>query len=111
MTRTILMLALGAILGVTAGPALASEKPKPIKTGPAQIDNAVIEQSRGADPSVRYADLRRFGPWDDRNYELTAADLATLPANDRYVYGVPAFFKVLKRKEMAAQGRPLLDEL
>lgn len=90
------LLALGASHSIAAGPA-ADPKEAP----------AVIEQARGADPAVDYASLVRFGPWDDRNYELTAADVALLPANDRPVRGVPAFFKVLKRKEFAAEGHPL----
>ncbi len=70
-------------------------------------DEPVINQALGADPSVEYADLVKFGPWDDRNYQLTAADVAVLPAEDYFVRGVPAFFKVQKRREMAAQGFPL----
>lgn len=74
-----------------------------------EVDNAVIVQSRGVDAGVDYEALRRFGPWDDRNYDLNAADVALLPAGDRYLPGVPAFFKVLKRKEAIAEGTPLLD--
>lgn len=40
-----------------------------------------------------------------------AEDLRILPDNDRYVPGVPAFFKVMKRKEMIEQGFPLETEL
>lgn len=111
MKRALISLALLAAMGVTAGTVSASNKPKTPTPAKAQIDDAVIDQARGADQSVDYASLRKFGPWDDRNYDLTASDLALLPANDRYVYNVPAFFKVLKRKEYAAEGRPLLDEL
>lgn len=58
-----------------------------------------IVQSRGADPSVDYASLTRFGPWDDRNYDLTAADLEVLPPAEReIVVPIPAFFRVLMRK-------------
>lgn len=74
-------------------------------------DNVIIEQSRGADARVDYSSLTKFGPWDDRNYDLTLEDIRLLPPNDRYLPKVPAFFKVLKRKEMAAQGFPLLDDL
>ncbi|HET7843579.1 MAG TPA: sialidase family protein, partial [Xanthomonadales bacterium] len=70
-------------------------------------DGIVIDQSRGADQSVNYAGLVELGPWDDRNYDLTASDLAVIPPKDYYVARVPAFFKVLKRKEMAAEGFPL----
>lgn len=71
--------------------------------------NVVIEQSRGVDPRVDYAGLTRYGPWDDRNYELSAEDLALLPKHDQYLHRVPAFFKVLKRKEFIDEGTPLLD--
>lgn len=74
-----------------------------------QIDDATIVQSKGVDQSVDYAELRRFGPWDDRNYALTKADLAMLPADDEYRFGVPAFFKILKRKELIAEGFPLQE--
>jgi hypothetical protein len=68
-----------------------------------------IVQSRGADPRVDYASLTRYGPWDDRNYDLTSEDIALLPKHDQYLRRVPAFFKVLKRKEYAAEGYPLID--
>ncbi len=68
-------------------------------------------QALGVDQSVDYASLSKFGPWDDRNYQLRAEDLRILPDNDRYVPGVPAFFKVMKRKEMIEQGFPLETEL
>ena len=67
----------------------------------------VIEQGRGVDPGLDYKELTRFGPWDDRNYALRREDVALLPEDDYYVPGVPAFFKVQKRKEMAAEGFPL----
>lgn len=74
-------------------------------------EKVLIEQSRGVDPRVDYANLTKYGPWDDRNYDLRLEDLQILHPNDRYLPKVPAFFKVLKRKEMAAQGFPLLDDL
>ncbi|MEO8671474.1 MAG: hypothetical protein ABI411_09185 [Tahibacter sp.] len=98
------VLMLGIALGCAAMSAGAMEIEKEDSVD--QIDNATIVQSRGADQSVDYQSLRRFGPWDDRNYELTAADIATLPADDEYRYGVPAFFKILKRREVAAEGYP-----
>jgi hypothetical protein len=67
-----------------------------------------IDNTRGADPGVDYAKLTKYGPWDDRNYILTRADLSLLPPGDQYVNGVPAFYKVEYRKqtpEMA--GYPL----
>ncbi len=57
-----------------------------------------IEQSRGIDQRVDYPSLTRFGPWDDRNYMLTAEDVAMLPEDDYYLHNVPAFFKVEHRK-------------
>jgi hypothetical protein len=71
--------------------------------------NYVPTTGLGVDPSVDYAALTQFGPWDDRNYQLTKEDIAILPKDDRFVPGVPAFFKVKKRNEMKAQGFPLLD--
>lgn len=60
---------------------------------------AQIVQSRGADPSVDYATLTRFGPWDDRNYTLTSADLAVLaPDEDQLTDPIPAFFRVYLRR-------------
>lgn len=70
-------------------------------------DKIIPDNSRGVDVRVDYTALMIFGPWDDRNYQLTKEDLEVLPQNDRFVPGVPAFFKVQKRKEMAAQGFPL----
>jgi len=68
-----------------------------------------IEQARGVDQRVQYDALTKYGPWDDRNYELTADDVALLHKNDQYLHRVPAFFKILKRKEYAAEGTPLDD--
>jgi len=61
----------------------------------------------GVDPSVDYQALLKFGPWDDRNYQLRAADLEVLPENDVYRPGVPAFFKIETRRMFVAQGFPL----
>jgi hypothetical protein len=69
----------------------------------------VIEQSRGVDQRVEYPSLIKFGPWDDRNYDLTLEDINLLHPKDQYLYRVPAFFKVLKRKEFIAEGTPLDD--
>ncbi|MGV6851042.1 MAG: proprotein convertase P-domain-containing protein [bacterium] len=63
-----------------------------------------IVQSKGADQSIDYASLTQYGPWDDRNYQLTAADIALLPAKDQYLANVPAFFKVFLRKEQPNLG-------
>ena len=102
LRKTYAALACGILLALGAGQSIAAGA-----ADPKQEDPAVIVQSRGVDPSVDYASLVRFGPWDDRNYALTAADIALLPENDRPVRGVPAFYKVQKRKEMAAEGNPI----
>ncbi|MFK7830142.1 MAG: hypothetical protein AB8B57_10220 [Congregibacter sp.] len=65
---------------------------------------ARIVQARGQDAQVDYRALTRFGPWDDRNYSVTSADLALLPPNDQYLADVPAFFKVFLRKEQPGLG-------
>lgn len=65
-----------------------------------------VTQSRGADQQVDYASLKSYGPWDDRNYELTAADLELLAPNERELMDpIPAFFRVLLRKEMPTLPR------
>ncbi len=49
---------------------------------------ARVEQSRGVDSAVNYAGLAKHGLWDDRNYQLTAADLKFLsPISPRYSAG------------------------
>src|SRR5688500_4837921 len=103
LRKTYAALACGILFALGAGQSLAAGP----AADPKQDAAVVIEQSRGVDPSVDYASLVRFGPWDDRNYELTAADIALLPENDRPVRGVPAFYKVQKRQEMAAEGHPI----
>lgn len=59
-----------------------------------------IVQSRGVDSRVDYASLTRFGPWDDRNYDLNAEDLALLAPNEaEQIVPIPAFFRVQLRRE------------
>lgn len=58
-----------------------------------------IKASRGVDPRVDYASLVVYGPWDDRNYQLKAEDLAWLAPNEaEQKEGIPAFFRVELRK-------------
>lgn len=65
-----------------------------------------IDPARGADPSVDYEALKKIGPWDDRNYALTAADLEVLSANEsEQRTPVPAFFRVELRKRYPELGR------
>ena len=59
-----------------------------------------IDPSRGADARVDYDSLTRFGPWDDRNYQLTQDDLALLAKNEHeQLDPIPAFYRVELRKQ------------
>lgn len=59
-----------------------------------------IDQARGVDPLVDYQALTAFGPWDDRNYQLTKADLALLAPNEAELnVKIPAFYRVQLRRE------------
>ncbi|HEX6850986.1 MAG TPA: sialidase family protein [Candidatus Polarisedimenticolaceae bacterium] len=63
-----------------------------------------VDPARGFDPRVDYASLLAFGPWDDRNYDLTLEDLAVLaPDEAENREAIPAFFRVRMR-----QARPEL---
>ena len=65
-----------------------------------------IQQSRGLDPRVDYPSLARFGPWDDRNYNLSAEDLELLAPNEEELFpGIPLFFRVELRKEWPRMQR------
>ncbi len=67
---------------------------------------APIRQSRGVDPGVDYRSLTRYGPWDDRNYQLTAEDLALLPEWESQLdEPLPAFFRVLMRRSQPELAR------
>lgn len=67
----------------------------------ASLKAQTIQPSRGADPRVDYPSLTRFGPWDDRNYQLTQEDLALLAPNEaELTEGIPAFYRVELRKTM-----------
>ena len=58
-----------------------------------------VTASRGADPAVDYAALARIAPWDDRNYQLTQADVALLSPDESSADDlVPAFFRVELRR-------------
>jgi hypothetical protein len=58
-----------------------------------------VTQSKGVDSTIVYGSLKKFGPWDDRNYQLTAEDLKLLAPNEEEVRDpIPAFFRVLLRK-------------
>lgn len=62
--------------------------------------------SRGVDPAVDYAALQRLGPPDDRNYALTAADLALLADNEAELkVAIPAFYRVALRRRFPGLPR------
>jgi hypothetical protein len=61
----------------------------------------VANPACGVDARVDYARLAQFGPWDDRNYDLTAEDLEVLAPDEHELHDpIPAFFRVELRKEM-----------
>ena len=58
-----------------------------------------VVQSRGVDPAVDYASLKAFGPWDDRNYQMTQSDLENLASDEAKLReAIPAFFRAQYRK-------------
>lgn len=64
---------------------------------PAQAQQVI--QARGADQRVQYSELARIGPWDDRNYHLTVADLELLAVNEAELrMALPVFYRVLLRQ-------------
>ena len=66
------------------------------------LQSEVYGDSRGKDLSVDYEELRTIGPWDDRNYALTADDIALLALNEAQIREpIPAFYRVHLRKQMA----------
>ncbi len=65
-----------------------------------------VDSARGIDPSVDYQSLKGYAPWDDRNYQLTANDLALLAPNEaELISPVPVFFRVLYRQENPSTAR------
>ena len=67
-----------------------------------------IDASRGVDSAVDYRALARIGPWDDRNYQLTSADIELLSADELSARDpIPAFFRIELRRSnpgMLTQG-------
>ena len=60
-----------------------------------------VTQSRGVDQRVNYESLKDFGPWDDRNYNLTLEDLDVLAVNERELKDlIPAFYRVELRRTL-----------
>ncbi|MBT8447767.1 MAG: thrombospondin type 3 repeat-containing protein [Gammaproteobacteria bacterium] len=63
-------------------------------------DPVQIDQARGVDQQLEYASLTKFGPWDDRNYAVTAEDLKLLADNEAELHPqIPVFFRIELRKE------------
>lgn len=64
-----------------------------------------VDQARGVDSRVDYRSLVRFGPWDDRNYRLTADDVALLADDEeRFRVHVPAFYRIEIRRLYRDEG-------
>jgi hypothetical protein len=65
-----------------------------------------VLQYKGLDSRVDYAALKSIGPWDDRNYQLTADDLELLAENEAELKAqIPAFFRVELRKGIPEMRR------
>jgi hypothetical protein len=75
---------------------------------PATSSAQVVVQSAGVDARVDYASLLEYGPWDDRNYELTAEDLQLLSPNELELsVQIPLFYRVELRRtipDMLTEG-------
>ena len=64
------------------------------------VQSQVIDNNRGIDARVDYQSLKVFGPWDDRNYNLTLEDISWLSSNEAEIREmVPAFYRIIFRKE------------
>ncbi len=65
-----------------------------------------IDPSRGVDSTLDYEALTEIGPWDDRNYQLTARDLEILASNELDLKdAIPVFYRVLLRRTNPALPR------
>ena len=63
------------------------------------VNSQDINNSYGVDTRIDYETLTNFGPWDDRNYDLTLEDLSYLSDEESEIKEmVPAFYRVLFRK-------------
>ena len=81
-----------AVAMMCSGSVLAQDRPPP-------PFEAEIDPSRGVDARVDYAALAKYGPWDDRNYQLTAADVALLSKNEGDAkIAIPVFYRVEMRR-------------
>jgi len=60
----------------------------------------IVDNSLGVDTRVDYQSLKNFGPWDDRNYDLSLEDLTWLSTDEEQLREmVPAFYRVIFRKQ------------
>ena len=66
-----------------------------------QQDNKYqVNQAKGIDQRIDYRSLEKFGPWDDRNYNITSSDLNFLSLQDAKMRSqLPAFFRIELRKK------------
>lgn len=65
-----------------------------------------VDRARGVDTRVDYPGLASLGPWDDRNYALTAEDLAVLAPNEAELRDpIPVYFRVALRRETPSLPR------
>jgi hypothetical protein len=65
-----------------------------------------VDQSKGVDQRVDYTSFTKLGPWDDRNYGVTQADLALLAANEHELRDpIPVFFRIEMRKQNPGMPR------
>ena len=93
-----LPLLLAAAIGCSLGAGLHAEEEA--RAGRAVVFS--IDASKGVDKRVDYAALQSLGPWDDRNYALTAEDLALLSKReDETIVAIPVFYRVEMRKANA----------
>ena len=89
--RMLLMLVFAGLLLVSLSPPAWSQE---------------VRQERGVDQRVDYQSLALIGPWDDRNYQLTAEDLALLAPNESELgEPIPVFYRVLMRKRFPGMQR------
>ncbi len=72
----------------------------------AALEAQPVRQIRGVDSRVDYAALKKVGPWDDRNYQLTQVDLELMAPNETELKAqIPAFFRVELRKGIPEMRR------
>lgn len=80
---------------------IVASVPRPVRsqTFLDEEQTVVIDSTQGVDRSVDYEALVFFGPWDDRNYQLSAEDLGLLARDEAEIREpLPAFFRVALRR-------------